>query len=535
MASTTAETELKLRLSPADARRVSRLGLLRGIKSRSQLLENVYYDTPDHALAAQKTALRHRRIGDTWLITVKTAKVSKGGLSTRPEWEYPCAPGELDFSGVDHDALRKRLEMLRPVLVPLFATNFRRRTWMIEPHPDLSIELALDEGEIIATPADQDGMPPRRRPICEIELELKKGSALGLFDIGLRLADKLALMPENESKAQRGQRLYRGIPDAPMEAKPSRLDPALPPPTAFEQLAHGCLNHFLANAEGVRSADAVEYIHQARIALRRLRALLRVFSPLLPADFVLAYNEGWRRFADQLGSARDFDVLIEETLPSISRHYEGHDGIETFVEYAGARRQEAREAARTSFHQPALGQLTLRFLVDLARLDRQAPGCDHPNASHRHHHNERRDGDDNTPTLRDFAIRRLNKRLARIRRDAVATDHQSVEALHRLRIQFKRLRYSVEFFAPFFNTEAIGTYASELKSMQDSLGRINDLERALTVEAMAPDAVRCKLVSGWLSATQRAQIAQFPAIVKRFTALPAPWEPASRSTRDRAR
>lgn len=497
-----AETELKLRLSPADARRVSRLGLLRGIKPTTQLLENVYYDTPDHALAAQKTALRHRRIGDTWLITVKTAEVSKGGLSTRPEWEYPCAPGELDFSGVDHDALRERLEMLRPVLAPLFATNFRRRTWMIEPHKDLSIELALDEGEILATPPGQDDGPPLRRPICELELELKKGSALGLFEIGLRLADKLALMPENESKAQRGQRLYRGIADTPSEAPGSRLDTGLPPLAAFQELAHDCLNHFLANAEGVRSADDAEYIHQARVALRRLRALLRVFAPLLPADFVTTYNEGWRYFANQLGDARDHDVLVEETLPSISRHFEGNDGIEAFVEYAQAQRMKAREAARASFHLPALGQLSLRFLADLARLQDDGSG----------------------ESLKAFARRRLRKRLARIRRDAVGRDDQSVDDWHRLRIQFKRLRYGLEFFAPLHDATAVGTYAAELKSMQDGLGHFNDLERALAVESMAPDTVRCELLAGWLSATQQSLMAALPASASRFTAQKAPWE-----------
>lgn len=39
-----AETELKLRLSSADARRVARLGLLRGLTPSTQQLENVYYD-----------------------------------------------------------------------------------------------------------------------------------------------------------------------------------------------------------------------------------------------------------------------------------------------------------------------------------------------------------------------------------------------------------------------------------------------------------------------------------------------------------
>ena len=498
-----AETELKLRLSPADARRVARLGVLRGVKSSTRQLENVYYDTLQHALAEQKIALRHRRIGDTWLITVKTAEMSKGGLSTRPEWEYPCAPGELDFSGVDLKSLRQKLEKLRPQLAPLFATHFRRRIWMIEPHKDLSIELALDEGEILATPPDKKGAQPLSRPICELELELKHGSPLGLFELALKLADKLTLMPENESKAQRGQRLYRGIADAPKSATASRLAPELPPLVAFQHLAHDCLNHFLANAEGVRRADDAEYVHQARVALRRLRALMKVFSPRLPPDFLVTYNEGWRYFSNQLGDARDLDVLVEATLPTISRHYEGHDAIEAFTEYAQGKRLQVRESARASFYLPAMGRLTLRFLFDLARLDNTGSG----------------------DTLKPFAQRRLEKRLARIRRDASALDRKSVDELHDLRIQFKRLRYALDFFTPLYPGHATADYGAALKSMQDILGQINDLERALAIESMAPDAVRCELVAGWLSASQQSLIAALPDAATRFNRLKAPWEP----------
>lgn len=271
---------------------------------------------------------------------------------------------------------------------------------------------------------------------------------------------------------------------------------------AFQQLAHNCLGHFLANAEGVRSADDPEYIHQARVALRRLRALLKVFSPLLTPVFYASYNEGWRFFANQLGEARDYDVLAEETLPEIGRHYEGHDAIETFVEYVQATRLRARESARASFHLPALGQLTLRFLADLARLERRGSGT----------------------RLTAFAEDRLQKRLARIRRDVANLDGKSIDDLHRLRIQFKRLRYAVEFFSPLYPAAAIGTYTAALKSMQEKLGQINDFERALVVESKAPEAVRCELLAGWLSASQQTRIKALSKAARRFAALRSPWE-----------
>ena len=498
------ETELKLRLSPADARKVSRLGLLRGRPKETLQLENVYYDTVEHALADRRMALRRRRIGKLWLITIKSAGKSGGGLSTRSEWEYPCPPDRFDFSGVDHATLRAFLEKIKPQLVPLYSTNFQRRTWMIEPHSALSIELALDEGEITACPTDSDGLPgqPMSKPLCELELELKQGDSLALFEIAQQLAQKLSLMPENESKAQRGRRLYKGLADAPQTAPPSALDEAQTPLAGFTQLASDSLNHFLANAEGVRTGDDSEYVHQARVALRRLRALIKVFAPILPADFVQTYNEAWRAFANQLGDARDGDVLLTETLPAIRRHDSGQASIDTFAAYAQVCRQQAHEVARQSFHARELGQLTLRFLAALNRLDSPPDSA----------------------ALKKFARQRLKKQLARVRREATGLESKSIAQLHRLRIQIKRLRYALESFAPFYAEDAFKNYLNYLKSMQDVLGQINDLERGLAVEAGAPAAARCALVEGWLSASQQALIARLPELITRFMAQPAPWQ-----------
>jgi triphosphatase len=243
------------------------------------------------------------------------------------------------------------------------------------------------------------------------------------------------------------------------------------------------------------------------VALRRLRALLKVFSPLLPPAFFASYNEGWRHFANQLGDARDHDVLVEETLPAISRHFDGYDVIERFVAHAQDCRLEARESARACFHQPALGQLALRFLADLTRL---APGP-------------------TDPSLNNFAEQALKRRLKRVRRDSRHFDRKRIDELHRLRIQFKRLRYTLDFFAPLCPPGEAKAYGAALKAIQDLLGRINDQERALSIESIAPDAVRCELVAGWLSASQQSLIAALPAIADQFTSLAAPWEGAERS------
>ena len=488
-----AETELKLRIAPRDAARIGRLPWLAGIRAKSLQLGNLYYDTDQRDLATRGLALRHRVIGRRWFVTVKSRLSSSAGLAVRSEWEYPCAPGELDFSGVADEALRTKLEHLRPHLAPRFSTDFRRRLWLFEPHRDLIVEVAVDQGRIVSG--------ERIGTLCEIELELKHGHPQALYEIALEIAGHLPVLPENRSKAERGHRLSLGIADSPTGASDVSIDADTTPIEAFRRLALACIDHLLANAEGVRQHDDPEYIHQARVAIRRLRALLKVFSAVLPSGFAADYNPAWRNFAAALGDARDRDVLVGETLAEIARHFDGHDGIERFLSYAKSQRDRARESARMALLGKEPGILILRFLGDLSRLPESSPDAE----------------------LKGLARAQLARRARRVRKDCQRFSAMGIEELHRLRIQFKRLRYAVEFFTPLLKKGSSARYLPQIKAMQETLGRINDLERALAFEAMAPDATRCELVEGWLMASQNAAIATLPALAGEFLARRDPW------------
>ena len=199
------ETELKLSLSASDLPRLLAHPLLaqRGVVQR---LLNTYFDTPDLALQQRRMAVRERLAGEQWLLTVKTAGQSTGGLSRRQEWEGPTSPGALQFDAlVDDPALAQDLMALRPNLRALFCTDFERQRWVIT-HAGAEIEVALDQGRIHVPGTD------RSEPLLELELELLSGPESAL----MALADVLrqtpqcpvALAPSDASKAQRGMALW---------------------------------------------------------------------------------------------------------------------------------------------------------------------------------------------------------------------------------------------------------------------------------------------------------------------------------------
>ncbi|CAJ0708458.1 Inorganic triphosphatase [Ralstonia edaphis] len=176
-------------------------------------LANVYYDTPDQALARNRAALRVRRQGSQWLQTLKTAAVSTSGLSARHEWEVPLQNDALSLDAFVANNAAEAADYVRPhasALAPLFRTDFTRRLWHVAADGG-EIEIALDAGAILI-PGTQ-----AREPIDELELEWKPaaGSTLAEDAIAERLhawTQKLraavpGLTPLDISKAQRGYQL----------------------------------------------------------------------------------------------------------------------------------------------------------------------------------------------------------------------------------------------------------------------------------------------------------------------------------------
>ena len=207
------ETELKLTLNEQDLPRLLAHPLLAhpllANTAAPQRLLNTYFDTPTLALQTRRMAVRERLAGEQWLLTVKTAGSSTGGLSRRQEWESPTTPGALDFAAlVDDAALAADLMALRPALQPLFATDFERLRWVIA-HAGARIEVALDQGRIHVPGT------PHSTPLLELELELLDGPETALH----ALADVLrhtpqglvALTPSDASKAQRGMALWEQV------------------------------------------------------------------------------------------------------------------------------------------------------------------------------------------------------------------------------------------------------------------------------------------------------------------------------------
>ena len=413
-------------------------------------LDNTYYDTAELALKSRQIGVRTRRHGRTWLQTVKCAARSQGGLSERPEWESPFS-GSFDFGAVDDAATQALLGSVVSDLIPIFTTRFRRETRCHRPSEQVEILIMIDKGEVSAG--------ERSAPICELELELVRGSSLDLLQLAGTLAEKLPVMPSDRSKAARGYALFLGQPLRPVKATASSIDDSMSVIDAFRCLAGDMLGQWQANAEGALSAQDPEFIHQLRVALRRLRSLVRYFAPALPYGFADDWNERFGSLANRFGDARDLDVLHEELVaPVASEELLGTAQMAPLISHLETQRNAAREQALRGLDGTELGREMIAFTLALHTLPANAliEAAD----------------------LRTFAQLQLARMRKKARRRFTLSESMVPSHLHALRIALKRLRYGIEFFAPLFPKRAVSRYQNRLTRAQSTLGFLQDIDVA---------------------------------------------------------
>ncbi|APV49523.1 hypothetical protein BWI17_07420 [Betaproteobacteria bacterium GR16-43] len=467
------EVELKLSISPDDVAAFRRATVLSGVQPTRRKLTSVYYDTPGCELRKAGMALRLRKAGRHWTQTLKGGPSGLGGLHERHEWETARPDATIDLTALAGSMLdRAGGESVGERLQPAFTVAFERETWDVELAPGTRVEVALDRGAASAGKASE--------AVCEVEIELIEGDRGAAFDFARALAAEVTLHPSVVTKAERGYRLLSGEGLQPSRAQRVALDPGMSLGDAARALVGTSLAQVQANEEGLLSATDPEFVHQARVGLRRMRSALRTFRAALPPEASRWRNE-LGSLARTLGEARDWDVFATETLPPLAKAFGDSALARKLARRASVPRVRAREAARDALRSKEFARLVL----DLARwLSESGPENDAPSES-----------------LATFAANLVNKRHKRLVADAAGLAQRTPEERHAVRIDAKRLRYAVDGFASLFRAKRVDRYLENLAALQDVLGASNDAATATRLLAgLAPPADFAAFARGYLAA-----------------------------------
>jgi CHAD domain-containing protein len=228
-----------------------------------------------------------------------------------------------------------------------------------------------------------------------------------------------------------------------------------------------------ARAEGVRSGESPRDVHQMRVATRRLRAALRAFKDVLPAD-AQPLNDELHWLAGLLGAVRDLDVQLAHTRERAQELDVLVEDLEPYCAWLQVERDRARDALVCG-----LDGDRYRALADqLERAGREWwPVVDLP--------------------VREDAARRIRRVAKKLWRAADELSPSSeAHDLHRGRIKAKRLRYTVEFYVSVFGRPA-EEVVKRTVDVQDLLGEHQD---AVVAAALVQDALK-RSFGGWTGET----------------------------------
>lgn len=409
-------------------------------------LHSAYYDTPDLELHRIGMALRIRRDGKRWIQTLKGGGSVHAGLHVRNEWETMVPVARLDFERLVECGAPRFPPKLRSRLQRIFSTDFVRTTYDLT-YEGSEIELCMDVGEISSGDASC--------PISEIELELKSGESVQLFNFALALIDVVPLEIEVTSKAAYGYLLFTKTRLEVTKAGEISFGTDSNIASAFRNIVWSCLHQLQSNIDGAIAQEDDEFLHQLRVGMRRLRVALSIVDETFHDEELPLLLERIASLSVELGRLREWDVFIKQIAEPIAEHLSDKE-IADFMNAVEPQRKKHQMSVRRLLKSQALQKTLLRFGVWTHGDTWQQTNAD-------------------DQSLKQFVERMLGQRVRKVLKRGKDVATATPRELHRLRIACKKLRYGLELFYPLLRSNEAEEYLKHLNKLQESLGTLNDL------------------------------------------------------------
>jgi triphosphatase len=493
--------------------RKTRLLATAGRRPSTRKLHQIFWDTADLRLGRAGLAAGVQNHGRRRTqLAYPIAQPPTGG-GVRSHSESPLGTDRPDptrlglLPGFDAALLE---QVTTATLVPVFAIDLTRTQWRVRRQAT-ELLVTFDTGTIEAARG--------RAPLRQLDLALCAGPAAGLYDFARDLQREMPWHLATHDLMQQGYRLAAG-------------EDWWPPSAAGDVILRrsmsvrdGALAIGRAGVAAIRDEVArlghgglqPERIHQARVAIRRLRSMLAVFQDVLPTRTRVALAQDLGAFAGTLGHVREWDVFLANTLEPMIKAVGDEVPFANLRFAAAVLREEAADQALAALAAPdfmALS-LTLGAWFD-AGIWPEPPS---PEAAALL-----------ASPLEDFAKRLLKKRHKKIAASVENLKDPHPGELHALRIEAKKLRYTAEFMRSLFPSRPFRRYLAGLKEIQLVLGTLNDavvarrLVPKLALSDQAAGAHLTGLVTGWTAAEIVTATKHFGRAWAAFARTPQFWK-----------
>lgn len=279
-----------------------------------------------------------------------------------------------------------------------------------------------------------------------------EGDAADVLALAAELAESQPLLPAPHSLTEAALALAEGRPPRPRRSGPPSLADAATTEAAFLFALSHLLDVILAEAPGCRLGAGPRGVHQSRVAIRRLRSLLKLFRPVADGPAWRNWDAELRAVAQALGAARDWDVFLMGIGPSSLVALDGDTRVRRLL-VAAMRERDAAYGELNAFLTGPAFRATIFHGLQLGCL-RDPAAADQP--------------------LLPFAAEVLRKRWKRLKKAGAAMEALDPTALHEMRLDAKRLRYAAEPFSAVWPGSAAKRFTKRLAALQEALGLAND-------------------------------------------------------------
>lgn len=251
--------------------------------------------------------------------------------------------------------------------------------------------------------------------------------------------------------------------DSVRQTAASLKDPGLHPDDSMAEAGRKVLRyHFfqmLVHEPGTRLGEDIEELHDMRVATRRMRAAFEVFGSYFQQKRLKALMKGLRATGRALGRVRDLDVFIEKAHRYQSSQNPDQADLAPLLKIWDAERVADRQQMLSYLDSDKYRKFVYEMNEFVNSPGEGALAFD-PN-------------DPQPNRVREVAPMLIYTRLAEVRAYDQLLTNASFEQLHALRIDFKYLRYTVEFFREVLGPESKAVI-DMIKYVQDHLGDLND-------------------------------------------------------------
>jgi CHAD domain-containing protein len=258
-------------------------------------------------------------------------------------------------------------------------------------------------------------------------------------------------------------------PDERLKELLGKTKPGIEPEDDLAEAGRKVMGYHFAqmilHEAGTRLGEDIEELHDMRVATRRMRAAFEVFGEAFDRKAVKVHLKGLRTTGRALGRVRDLDVFMEKAgqyLDSVPQ--EQRAGLNPLLSLWEVERQEDRAKMIEYLDSQDYANFKRKFLKFVT-----TPGMGAKEFS------------EVSPNQVKLVVPILvYTRLAAVRTYGHLLESATIDQLHALRIEFKKLRYTLEFFSEVLGKETKSLVA-DIKKLQDHLGDLNDADVACSI------------------------------------------------------